>query len=183
MKRLFTLCMPLCMVACNSSTDSGNAATSKDTTMSSQQSAPVTYAYPIGYSADFEQGNSQYAQTVLKLWKDYNNNSLDNDQSYFADTVMMEFANGSGFKGNPDSVVAAVKKARGAYASAVSTVDVVTTLKPKGKDEQWVCVWGKEVDEQNGKRDSVYLNENWRFNKDGKIDFMTQYMQKTIAPK
>ena len=57
-----------------------------------------------------------------------------------------------------------------------SSVEVVTTLKPKGKDETWVCVWGKEVDtHKDGKMDSTYLNENWMFNKDGKVAYMSQF--------
>lgn len=152
MKKFFALCIPICIIACNSSTNSANNSAPKDSAMSSQQSAPVSYAYPIGYSSDFEPGNSQYAQTVLKLWKDYDNNTFDNDQGYFADSITFEFASSGVFNGTPDSIVAAVKKARSGYTSAVSSVDVITTLKPKGKDEQWVCVWGKEVDDQNGKK-------------------------------
>ena len=72
--------------------------------------------------------------------------------------------------------MSSAKKYRGSLKNAVSSVEVVTTLKPKGKDETWVCVWGKEVDtHNNGKMDSVYLNENWMFNKDGKVAYMSQF--------
>ena len=63
--------------------------------------------------------------------------------------------------------------------NVVSSVEVVTALKPKGKDETWVCVWGKEVDtHNNNKIDSVDLHEMWMFNKDGKIAYMGQYQAK-----
>ena len=64
-------------------------------------------------------------------------------------------------------------------ASATESVDAVVVLKNKGKDESWVCVWGKEVDVmKDGKKDSTFLNENWMFNKDGKVSVIRQYAAK-----
>jgi len=80
-------------------------------------------------------------------------------------------------------MLSATKAYRASLGTATSTVIAWTTIKPKGKDETWVIIWGKEVDEKNGKKDSVNLNENWMFNKDGKISFMTQYAQKYAAKK
>jgi hypothetical protein len=83
-----------------------------------------------------------------------------------------------------DSAINGVKKYRSSLKNAVSSVEVVTALKPKGKDETWVCVWGKEVDtHNNNKIDSVYLQENWEFNKDGKIIYMNQFVATPAAPK
>lgn len=55
----------------------------------------------------------------------------------------------------------------------------VIVLKPKGKDETWVSFWEKEVDVMNdGKKDSTYINDNWKFNKEGKISAIYQFAAK-----
>lgn len=165
------------LVACNTAITSTNtAADTTSTTMSSNEN--VTYAYPVTYSSDFTIGDSKYAQTVLELWKDFDNNTLDNHASEFSDSVAMDFPDGSTVKGK-DSAMSSAKAYRGSMKSVVSTVDVITTLKPKGKEETWVCIWGKGVNtHNNGKTDSTYLQEDWMFNKDGKIAYMRQYAAK-----
>ena len=143
----------------------------------------VTLPYQIGYASDFEIGDSKYAQIVLAAWKDYDNNTLQNSLPVFADSVTMYFAEGSIISNKKDSAIAFVAKARGSMASATSSIDAVTVLKTKGKDDTWVCVWGKEVDiMKDGKKDSMLLNENWMFNKDGKVSVIRQYCSQ-IAKK
>lgn len=178
------------LVACNSATtskenksDSMTASVPPEENAAPQQ-ANVTYAYPVEYSSDFTIGDPKYAQTVLELWKDYDNNTFDNHKDVFADSVSMDFSNGSSVTNmSKDSIFNMVKKFRSSLKNAVSSVEVLTTLKPKGKDETWVCVWGKEVDtHNNGKMDSVYYNENWMFNKDGKVAYIAQYEAKPHVP-
>src|SRR5204863_9861858 len=106
-----------------------------------------------------------------------------NHKDAFADSVSMDLS-GTSMSGTRDSIVAGAKAFRSSFKNAVSSVDAVTTLKPKGKDETWVCVWGKEVDtHKNGKVDSVYLQENWKFNKDGKIAYVSQFSAKPSPTK
>lgn len=177
MKQLSLAAYILCvLVACNTATNSSNT---NDTTAAANTTAMnenVSYAYPVEYASDFTIGDSKYAQIVLELWKDYDNNTFENHKDAFADSVSMDLAGGTSFTNSPrDSVISNVKKYRSSLKNAVSSVEVVTALKPKGKDETWVCVWGKEVDTHNdGKMDSVFLNENWEFNKDGKVIYMGQ---------
>ncbi|MBV9963542.1 MAG: hypothetical protein JO072_14960 [Parafilimonas sp.] len=185
MKQLFITACVLCMLAAcnNATTSSGNTdTTASASTMSSDQNQNVSYAYPVQYSSDFTIGDSKYAQTVLELWKDFDNNTFDNHKDAFDDSVTMDLSGGMHVKGK-DSCLAGAKQYRGTLKNVVSSVSAITTLKPKGKDETWVCVWGTEVDtHNNGKIDSVYYNENWMFNKDGKIAYMEQF-QATPAKK
>lgn len=180
MKHLSLATLIMCaLVACNTATTSSNTndstANSTDTTAMQQN---VSYAYPVEYSSDFTIGDPKYAQTVLELWKDFENNTLDNHKDAFADSVTMNFASGTKISGLRDSILAGAKAERSSLKNVSSSIVVVTTLKPKGKDETWVCLWGKEVDTHNdGKMDSIYLNENWMFNKEGKIAYMDQYRQ------
>jgi hypothetical protein len=180
MKQLFTAACALCVLAaCNNATTSTSSTdtTANTATVTTDQSQNVSYAYPVEYSSDFIIGDPKYAQTVLELWKDYDDNAFDRHADAFADSVTMDLSDGTGFMNSPkDSVLKSVKAYRSSLKNAVSSVEVVTALKPKGKDETWVCVWGREVDtHKDGKMDSVYYNENWMFNKDGKVAYMSQY--------
>lgn len=139
--------------------------------------AAVSLPYPVMHS-DFEIGDSKYAKMVLDAWKNYDNGTLSNSAGVFADSVEMHFADGTVLHTKKDSAIAYVAKYRNSVASATSSVDVVVVLKPKNESDHWVCVWGKEVDVlKDGKKDSSMLNENWGFNKDGKVFYVEQYVQ------
>ncbi len=186
MRQLLCAAIILCaLVACNTASTSSNTNDSTKATDTTAMNSNVTYAYPVEYSSDFSIGDSKYAQMVLDLWKDYDNNTFDNHKDYFADSVSMDLAGGNSLINvSRDSALNTVKKYRSSLKNAVSSVEVLTSLKPKGKDENWACVWGKEVDTyNNGKMDSVYLNENWEFNKDGKVIYMAQYQATPSKPK
>ena len=177
MKQLSLTALILCaLIACNTATTS----TTKDTTVTTQTSSNenVSYAYPVEYASDFSIGDPKHSQSVLTVWKDYDNNTLDAHKDLFADSI--EFmSSGGDLKGTKDSVINALKAYRGSMTNAVSSVSVVVSLKPKNKDESWVSVWGKEIDtHNNGKIDSVYLNEIWMFNKDEKISYIEQLQEK-----
>ena len=177
MKQLSIATFIMCaLVACNTATTSSNTNDSTTgATDTTTMSTNVNYAYPVAYSSDFTIGDSKYAQIVLELWKDFDNNTFDNHKDAFADSVSMDFPDGSTMSGTRDSIVAGAKAFRSSLKNCVSSIDAIVTLKPKDKDETWVCVWGKEVDtHNNGKIDSVNHNENWMFNKNGKIAYMEQ---------
>jgi hypothetical protein len=184
MKHVSLCSMVLCLLlACSTPETKSKETATADDKSTPAPAAPVTYAYTPTYSADWEIGDSKYAQTVLELWKDFDNNSFDNHKDVFADSVYIEFSDGSHFSGTRDSLVATMKGYRTSLGTSTSYPIAWTALRSKDKNETWVCIWGKEVDEKNGKKDSVNLNENWLFNKDGKISFMTQYDQKYKAGK
>jgi len=179
MKHVSLFSMALCLLtACSTPESKSTETTTTGDSSTATVAAPVTYAYAPSYSADFEVGDPKYAQTVLELWKDYDNNTLENHKDAFADSVYMDFTDGSNFAGTRDSLLIMMKGYRTSLGTAVSYPIAWTTLRSKDKNETWVCIWGKEVDEKNGKKDSINLNENWLFNKDGKISYMTQYSQK-----
>jgi len=126
----------------------------------------------------------KYGQTILTLWKDWDNGDLSAHKDMFADSVEMHFADGSMMHSVRDSVIVAAQTFRNMFTSAVSSVFTVTSLKSTDKGENWALIWGKEIDtDKKGKVDSFYLQETWRFNKDGKTDLLYQYKAAAMPPK
>lgn len=141
------------------------------------QAAP----YTATYSSKFQIGDPKYAQIVLRLWKDWDDNALDRSTSMFADTVTMYHPDGTMLKGK-DENLAEAKKVRSQFASVKSTIHAFVSLKSTDQNENWVAIWGTEEDTgKDGTITSTELHEIWRFNKDGKIDVMRQFMSKSPA--
>jgi hypothetical protein len=151
---------------------------------STKQQQEVALAYPVNYSSKFEMGDPRHSKIILDLWKDWDNGNLSNHKDSFADSVEMHFADGSIMHSTRDSVIATAQNFRNQFASAVSSVDAVMPVKSIDKNENWVLVWGKEIDtDKKGKVDSFYLQETWRINKAGKTDLLYQFRAAGMPPK
>lgn len=183
MKKIFVLSAVVVLAACNSNESTKTDATGDSVKTVAETNMPaIKSPYPIGYSSDFEKDDPKNAETLLALWKDWDNGDLTAGKDMFADSVEMYFSDGSSMHSTKDSVIAEAQKFRSTFASAVSSVDAVMASKSVDKNEHWALIWGKEVDtDKKGKVDSSYLQETWRFNKDGKADLMFQY-RRAIAP-
>lgn len=168
-------CAVICLYACNSDKKTETAATTET------PAEKPNYAYTAGYSSSFEMGKTKYSEAVLKLWKDYDNGDLAISKDMFADSIEMYFRDGSSMHGTRDSVVASAQAWRSTFSKVESRVDAFFPVRATDKNEDWVCIWGVETSTKQGKVDSVGLQEIWRFNKDGKIDFMSQHGQ-TLKP-
>lgn len=132
--------------------------------------------YKANYSSKFTIADQSYANKVLVLWKDFENNTLDKHLDWFADTVSMTFANGTTVKGKADNLKS-VKQFRGSLSNYKVSIDAWVSLK-SDRNDNVVCVWGtEEYTMADGKKVKESLQEVWGFNKDGKIDLMLQYLQ------
>jgi hypothetical protein len=168
------------LAACNSGTDT------KVESMSAKDSASnndIALPYTASYSSKFEMGDPNHTKTILDLYKDWDNNNLDNSRSKFADTITLYFSDGTMLHGSFDSVNAASKPFRNTLGTVNTTVHAVFPVKSTDKNENWVVAWFTEYrTDANGKKDSTTLQETWRLNKDGKADMLLQYEQKNPAP-
>ncbi|MEO7835397.1 MAG: hypothetical protein ABIR50_08755 [Ginsengibacter sp.] len=136
-----------------------------------------SYPYSASYSSDFKIGNPADAKKILELWKDFDNNTFD-AHDYFADTAVMYFSDGTMAKG-AESIMTGAKQFRSSMSSVTSTLDAWVPLKSVDRNQNWVAVWGTEVDTSpDGKMEKRDIHEIWRFNKDGKVDFMKQFSAK-----
>jgi hypothetical protein len=133
--------------------------------------------YTADYSSSFKIGDDANARKILELWKDWDDNKLDR-HDYFSDTVAMYFPDGSTVKGKKEAYEGAVKY-RASQGTVKSTVHAWVPLRSTDKNQDVVCIWGKEeATAADGKVTVQELQEVWGFNKDGKIVWFRQYSAK-----
>jgi hypothetical protein len=171
--------MLLFIVACNSNTPETTAEAT--TVAAAETAAPAKHEYATKpwYSSDFEIGDYKNGDVVVALWKQFDDNNLDAGLNYFADTVSMSFADGFQYTGTRDSLMKIVKGMRSGFSAFRSSIAAIVPLRSIDKDESWVCIWGTEYTTMKNKVDSAEIQENWRFDKNGKIAFMHSYARKT----
>jgi hypothetical protein len=163
------------MMACNNEKKTDDA-----TTETKMDKPAVTLPYMASYSSSFEMGNPAYSAMILQgSWKDWEMNTMDNMKSWIADTIVAFHSDNSMIMG-ADSLVARWKRGRARYSAVIDTVQAVIPAYSTDKKENWVLVWAKEINTlPDGKKDTAYLMETWRINKDGKADMLLQYDRAT----
>jgi hypothetical protein len=184
MKKILVLVSFAVFAGCNSGNDSAKVESMKSGADSTATMPDINSPYQIQYSSKFAMGDPKNAETILNLWKDWDNGNLSAHKDMFADSVELHFWDGSMMHSTRDSVIAAAQNFRNSFASSVSRVDAVMAVKSTDKDENWALIWGMETDtDKKGKVDSFYLQETWRFNKAGKTDVLYQFRQAASTAK
>jgi len=184
MKKVLLFATVAMLAACNSNTPASTSDTVKPVDSTVTAIAEIQSPYAISYSSKFVMDHPKNAETVLKLWKDWDGGDLMVSKDLFADSISLHLGDGSSMQGNKDSILAGMQQFRNTIASAVSTVNAVMAVRSTDKDENWALIWGKEVDtDKKGKVDSFYLQETWRFNKEGKINLVYQFRANAAPPK
>lgn len=183
MRKLFVFLFMGSLAACNSGTNESKV-DSMSTTADSTRLDTLSYAYTATYSSKFEIGDAKNSQAILHIWKDWDNGDLLKNKDFFADLLQVNLSNGAILKGTRDSVLNSTQSFRNTFSTIASTVIAFMPLRSSDKNQNWVCIWGKEIStDKKGKTDSVHLQETWRFNKAGKIDLMLQYARVAAQPK
>ena len=140
----------------------------------------VALPYTASYSSSFQMGNPEHSAMILQgSWKDWEMNTMDNMKSWVADTVTVYHSDNTVVKG-VDSLTARWKRGRAKYSAVSTTIDAVMPVYSTDQNENWVLVWATEVDtELSGKKDTTYVMETWRINKDNKADLLYQHDRAT----
>ena len=169
---LFILIMGT-LIACNNDTKVASAETKSD-------KPAVSMPMPITYSSSFEMGDAKYSAMIVQgSWKDWVDNNLDNLRSWVADTLVAYQSNNIVARG-PDSLAAQWKRERAKYTSANDSIAAVMSVHSTDKNENWVLVWANAYGTKlDGTKDTAYIMETWRINKDGKADLLLQYDRAT----
>ena len=172
---LFSAVLFLLIISCNDQVNGPGA--KGDSVASAKTSAPAPYEYitKSTYSSQFELGDPKQADIVFTLWKLFDANNLDQGLNYYADTVELWTNDGWKYRGPKDSLMDIMKRLRGVYTAVKTDVAAIIPLRIIDRDENWVCIYGTEYLTIKNKVDSADIQENWRFNKEGKINMMHAY--------
>lgn len=170
--------------ACKDKKESDDTKVKSMSSISPSNTPIDTHGYMIDYSSSFAMGENKNAETILALWKGWDENKLDVAKDYFADSVELHFWDGATMSGPRDSAIAGAKMYRSTYTDVHSQVHAIFPVMSTDKNENWVCIWGTEYHtDKAGKTDSLQLQETWRFNKDGKANLVYQYSAKNSPAK
>lgn len=179
MRKIYLFAAIAFLVACTSSSDKSKTEGVKASDSVSTKEESLTYPFTPDYSSDFEIGDAKNAQTLLELYRNWDNNTLDNSKSSFAEIDTMYFSDGTMFAGSRDSLFAIANKMRGQMGSVVDSIHAWVPLRSKDKNEDWVLIWTREIStDAKGKKTAKEIHEAWRFDKNGKINLMYQYEQR-----
>lgn len=177
MKSFIVFLCVLSIIACNTEKSADTHAEVKAHTPSN------TYGFTPEYSFSFVMDSAKNSETVLAIWKDWKDGDLSKSRGHFADSLSLFLANGTNMVGLTEDLLKGMQDYRSSFKGMEVAVDAIFAVKSTDKNENWVAVWGTEVQtDMNGKVDSVSLQETWRFNKVGKIDMMFQAQRKGILP-
>lgn len=177
MKRIFAAVIALSFLACNNEEK-------PETTVVAEANVPANMSgFTPLYSASFVMDAPANTETVLALWKDWKAGDLSVSRGHFADSLSLFLADGTSMVGHTDTLLKGMQDYRSSFKGMEVAVDAIFAVKSTDKDENWVTVWGSEIQtDMNGKVDSVSLQETWRFNKAGKVNLMFQAVRKGILP-
>ncbi len=177
MKRIFVAVFAISFMACNNEKAADVAAEAKANVPTNM------HGFTPGYSASFVMDDATNTETVLALWEDWKKGDLSPSRSRFADSLSLFLADGTSMVGLTDTLLKNMQAFRSSFKGMDMTMDAIFAVKSTDKNEDWVSVWGTEVQtDMNGKIDSVSLQETWRFNNAGKVDLMFQAVRKGILP-
>jgi hypothetical protein len=181
MKKTITVAALAIFAACNTNPTASTTDSAKSSADSSAMPKTIQSPYDIGYSSKFVMDDPKNAETLLALWKAYDNNNVASAKDMIADTIDMQMGGGQMIHASRDSATALVGKFRGALQSAVSRVSAIMAVKSTDRNQHWALIWGTETDTyKNGKIDSTDLQETWRFDSNGKANLMFQYARKAM---
>jgi hypothetical protein len=181
MKRFLLMFTACAFMACN---NEKAAETPADAPAEAKANVPSnTYGFTPTYSASFVMDSAKNTETILSLWKDWKDGDLSKSRSKFADSVSFFLTDGSAMAGKTEDMMKGMQDYRSSFKGMVVNVDAVFAVKSTDKNENWVTIWGSEIQtDMKGKVDTVSLQETWRFNKAGKVDLMFQSARKGMIP-
>ena len=184
MKKNLTVAAWALFAACNTSAPAPTTEAAKASPDSASMVKTIQSPYSISYSSKFTIDDPKNAESLLAIWKAYDNGDLSASKELFADTVEVALGDGSVMRGPRDSVLAGAQKFRSSLKSAVDRVSAIMAVKSTDRNEHWALIWGTEIDTyKNGKVDSTDLQETWRFNDAGKANLFFQYKRPAAPPK
>ena len=139
-----------------------------------QSLPPLTY--PALYS-NWEIGKRENMNTVLSLYKAWDESSVDNLKSLFADSVILDLPGGRRVTSSRDNITDILVKFRSAYKTTANQVISIYPLLNKETNDEWVAalLYNKWTYKDNI-RDSSLYQDLWKL-QNGKIYYMLSLEQ------
>lgn len=161
----------------NGTATSTDSASAKKDSMTAVQ--PINPVIPVLYSSSFTIDEPKNAESVLKLWKSYEDGNVASTKDLIGDSITVYTGDGMVIHGTRDSTTAMVQKERDMYKSVADSVEAIIAVK-SDKGDHWALIWGTEnwVDKK-GKPGSMELHQAWMFNAQGQAVVMREYEAKT----
>ncbi len=133
-------------------------------------------AYPALYS-NWEIGKRENMNTVLSLYKAWDETSVDNIKSLFADSVILDLPAGRRITSSRDNITDLLVKYRNAYNATSNQVLSIYPILNKETNDEWVAVllYNKWTYKDNT-RDSSLFQDLWKL-QNGKIYYMLSLEQ------
>ena len=184
MKKNLTVAAWALFAACNTNAPAPTTEAAKSSPDSGSMVKAIQSPYPISYSSKFTMDDPKNAESLLAIWKAYDNGDLSASKELFADTVDAALSDGSVRRASRDSMLAGIQSFRNSFRTAFDRVSAIMAVKSTDRNEHWVLIWGTEIDTyKNGKVDSTDLQETWRFNEAGKANLVFQYKRPAAPAK
>jgi hypothetical protein len=138
----------------------------------------VNYPFSATLASDLKMGNPQNTVKVMEMYKILEAGvSVDSLLlPYLADSVTSVAFDQRRFHGSGKDFADRVKKFRLQFKSLNEEIITFAAFRSDASDLDFVSIWFKEKAVwNNGKSDSTFYQENWRFNKEGKIYYRTAF--------
>ncbi|HMK18801.1 MAG TPA: hypothetical protein VK492_11395 [Chitinophagaceae bacterium] len=139
-----------------------------------QTLTPLTY--PALYS-NWEIGKRDNMNTVLSLYKAWDESSVDNIKNLFADSVILDLPGGRRVTSSRDNITDVLIKYRKSFAETSNQVISIYPILNKETNDEWVAalLYNKWSYKDN-RRDSSLFQDLWKL-QNGKIYYMLSLEQ------
>ena len=175
MKITLSLLSLLMIISCGQDTKSEDQP-EQATAPVAETPPPAPLVYPALYS-NWEIGKRENMNTVLSLYKAWDESSVDNMKNSFADSIVMDMPAGKRITSSRESITDVLVKYRNAYAQTSNQVLSIYPLVNKETNDEWVSVllYNKWTYKDNT-RDSMLYQDLWKL-QNGKINYLLSLEQ------
>jgi len=176
MKSIFTLILMFVLLSCGQDEKKEEPAMTESPEAQATEKTKPTFDYPVMFT-EWEIGNPDHINTVLKMYKDWDENAVFEDYQLFADTVVIDMPDGKRANAPRSEMIVKLNNFRGNYKHTENRVLSVYPLHNTQTGADWVSVlvYNKWTYNDN-KKDSPLYNDRWRI-KDGNIDYLLSLQQ------
>ena len=169
----FYLLTGIFAVSCNNDKPSDQQSTAIDSSATKSQPAATESTLPsFVLFRNWEQGDPENPQLILKTYQAWDSDSTGGMSTYFGDTTRFDLPDGRRFTMTNNTIESTLRKWRKNYKQTSNIPFSLISLHNKDMDQQWVIAWTwnkwRYVD---GTKDSMLYCDNWRL-KDGKIVYL-----------